>query len=81
MTEPKKPRARTAASHKKDARPAAKTKPWDKENPKKSAASKTKLTPAQKEEARARAEKAGRPYPNLVDNMFVARKAAKSQKD
>ena len=34
-----------------------------------------KLTPAQVEEARARAAAAGRRYPNLVDNMYVAAKA------
>ncbi len=46
--------------------------PWKKPNPKKGAAKKT-LTPAQKAEAKERAAKAGRPYPNLVDNMAVAR--------
>ena len=35
----------------------------------------SKLTPAQVEEARARATAAGRRYPNLVDNMHVAAKA------
>lgn len=35
----------------------------------------TKLTEAQKEAARERAAKAGRRYPNLVDNMWVAKKA------
>jgi hypothetical protein len=43
---------------------------WDKKNPKKTS---TKLTPAQKTSAKARAKKAGRPYPNLVDNAAVAR--------
>ena len=43
---------------------------WDKKNPKKTS---TKLTPAQKSSAKARAKKAGRPYPNLVDNAAVAR--------
>ncbi len=43
---------------------------WDKENPKKKS---KKLTPAQKAAARARAQAAGRPYPNLVDNAAVAR--------
>jgi len=47
---------------------------WDKPNPKKKS---TKLTPAQKAEAKARAEKAGRPYPNLVDNMAVSKKGKK----
>lgn len=49
--------------------------PWRRKNPKKKAGRKsTKLTGAQKAEARARARKAGRKYPNLVDNMAVARK-------
>jgi hypothetical protein len=43
---------------------------WDTKNPRKK--SKT-LTPAQKARAKARAKKAGRPYPNLVDNAAVAR--------
>jgi hypothetical protein len=38
---------------------------WDKPNPKKKS---TPLTAAQKSAAKARAKKAGRPYPNLVDN-------------
>ena len=42
---------------------------WDKKNPKKTS---KKLTPAQKTAAKARAKKAGRPYPNLVDNAAVA---------
>ncbi len=44
---------------------------WDKENPKKKS---KKLTPAQKTAAKTRAKKAGRPYPNLVDNAAVAKK-------
>jgi hypothetical protein len=43
---------------------------WDKPNPKKKS---TPLTPAQKSAAKARAAKAGRPYPNLVDNMAASR--------
>ena len=51
-----------------------KKKVWDKPNPKiKSKA----LTPAQKAEAKARAKKAGRPYPNLIDNMAASRKKKK----
>ena len=45
-------------------------KVWETKNPKKKS---TKLTPAQKAAAKARAQKAGRPYPNLIDNMAVAR--------
>ena len=44
---------------------------WDKRNPKKKS---SKLTPVQKASAKARATKAGRPYPNLVDNMAASRK-------
>ena len=48
-------------------------KVWDKERPKSLGASK-KLSPAKKAAAKAAAKKAGRPYPNLVDNMRAARK-------
>lgn len=44
---------------------------WDKPNPKKKS---TPLTPAQKSAAKARARKAGRPYPNPVDNAAVRRR-------
>ena len=48
-----------------------KSKPvWDKPNPKKKS---TPLTSSQKTAAKARAKKAGRPYPNLVDNMAASR--------
>lgn len=46
-------------------------KVWDKPNPKKKS---TPLTDGQKSSAKAAAKKAGRPYPNLVDNMRAARK-------
>lgn len=49
--------------------------PWKKKRPKSAKA--TKLTPEQIAEARARAAAAGRPYPNLIDNMAVAREAKK----
>lgn len=57
--------------------PVAKTSkvPWRKSNPKAKSKTSRKLTPEQKAEAMARAKKAGRPYPNLVDNMAVAKKA------
>ena len=45
--------------------------PWDKPNPK-PAAKAHHLTPAQKASAKRAAKKAGRPYPNLVDNMHAA---------
>jgi hypothetical protein len=44
---------------------------WDQANPKKKS---KKLSPAQKKNAKARAKKAGRPYPNAVDNIAAARK-------
>jgi hypothetical protein len=46
--------------------------PWQRSNPKPKAARKM-LTPAQKACARKRAAAAGRRYPNLIDNMVVAR--------
>jgi hypothetical protein len=46
-------------------------KVWETKNPKKKS---TKLIPAKKAAAKARAKAAGRPYPNLIDNMAVARK-------
>lgn len=51
------------------------TQPWKRANPKKkSPASRTKLTPQSIAAAKAAAKKAGRRYPNLVDNMNAARK-------
>ena len=52
------------------------TKPWDRKNPA-GPGGHVKLTPEQIEQARARAEAAGRAYPNLVDNMFVASQSRK----
>ena len=46
---------------------------WDKPRPKDLGASQ-KLSPAKKSAAKAAAKRAGRPYPNLVDNMRAARK-------
>lgn len=49
------------------------TKPfWESKNPRKKS---KPLSAAQKAAAKARAKKAGRPYPNLVDNAAVRRKA------
>ena len=53
-------------------------KPWEHKNPVKSGAQQ-KLTPEQIEMARQRAEAAGRRYPNLIDNMFVAAEARRKQ--
>ncbi len=49
----------------------SKKAPWKTPKPK----SGTTMTEAQKQEARTRAAKAGRPYPNLIDNMAVLKKA------
>jgi hypothetical protein len=46
---------------------------WEKERPK-SLGKPKKLSSAKKSAAKAAAKKAGRPYPNLVDNMRAARK-------
>ena len=46
---------------------------WNKKRPKGLGKSK-KLSPSQKASAKASAKKAGRPYPNLIDNMKAARK-------
>lgn len=43
---------------------------WDKPSPVKNS---SKLTPEQKSKAKARARSSGRPYPNMVDNMWAAR--------
>jgi len=46
---------------------------WEKKRPKSLNKSK-KLTPTQRSAAKTRAAKAGRRYPNLVDNMWAANK-------
>jgi hypothetical protein len=46
---------------------------WDQPRPKGLGKSKA-LSPKKKAAAKAMAKKAGRPYPNLVDNMRAARK-------
>ena len=47
---------------------------WDKPRPKELGKPKP-LTPEQKAKAKAAAKKAGRKYPNLVDNMNVAKRS------
>ena len=44
---------------------------WDTPNPKKKS---KKLSPTKKAAAKASAKAAGRPYPNLIDNMKAAKK-------
>lgn len=46
---------------------------WDSPNPKSKSKSK-KLAPKAKASAKAMAKAAGRPYPNLIDNMRAAKK-------
>lgn len=46
---------------------------WEKPRPKSLGKSK-KLTPAQKSKAKAAAAAAGRPYPNMIDNIRAAKK-------
>jgi hypothetical protein len=50
--------------------------PWKRKNPTKGG---KRLSPEQRREARARARAAGRKYPNLVDNMAVARTTLKKK--
>jgi hypothetical protein len=45
---------------------------WEKKRPKSLGKSK-KLTPTQQSAAKARAAKANRRYPNLVDNMWASK--------
>jgi hypothetical protein len=53
----------------------AKEKPvWDKKDP---TTKDKKMTSSQKASAKARAKKAGRPYPNLIDNMAASKKKKK----
>ena len=55
-----------------------KAPPWKRPNPKTHHAP---LTEAQKAAARKRAKKAGRPYPNLVDNMWAAQQRKTREDD
>lgn len=55
--------------------PTQRTPPWDKPTPK-AKDKKTKLTAENLTWAKARAKKAGRRYPNLVDNMAAVRRQA-----
>lgn len=53
----------------------SKKPPWKKQNPRKRTGRKSRtLTAAQKKAAQARAARAGRRYPNLVDNMWAAQR-------
>ncbi|MCC8555340.1 DNA-binding protein [Xanthomonas hortorum] len=76
---------RTAAGKSASTRRAAKkgtsktSAPWKRPNPKSRSRS-APLSPAQKTQARQRAKAAGRPYPNLVDNMAVAGKGSAAKR-
>jgi hypothetical protein len=55
--------------------------PWKRSNPRKLAGKQSKhLSPAKKRAAKAAARRAGRSYPNLVDNMRMAAKTKTSAK-
>jgi hypothetical protein len=55
-----------------ESKSAKKEKPfWEKPFPSKGKSS--KLTDAQKKKAKARAKAAGRPYPNLIDNVWASK--------
>jgi hypothetical protein len=59
----------------------AKKAPWKRSNPRKRGGSASKhLSPAKKAAAKASAKRAGRPYPNLVDNMRMAKKSKTAKK-
>lgn len=51
-----------------------KSGPWNEPNPKGKKGAAKKLSANQKASAKRSAKKAGRPYPNLVDNMRAAKK-------
>ena len=58
-----------------------KSPPWKEANPRKEAGRKLKkLSPAKKVAAKRSAKKAGRRYPNLVDNMRAASRNRKKSK-
>ena len=54
------------------------TPPWKQKKPAEGE-TRTKLTPASIEWARERARKAGRRYPNLVDNMAATRRQQEAE--
>ena len=57
---------------------ARKAPPWKRAKPKGKGAT-VKLDAATKAQAKARAERAGRRYPNLVDNMWAAAQLKKKR--
>ena len=55
----------------------SKKAPWKRANPKEATGKTRHLSPPAKASAKRAAKKAGRPYPNLVDNMRAAKQSAK----
>jgi hypothetical protein len=69
---PSKKSYKTLGEEAKEMKTGGMAKPfWEIKSPKKES---KKLTTSQKTSAKARAKKAGRPYPNLVDNAAAARR-------
>lgn len=60
-----------ATAKKKSAKKKKEEKPWERDNPKGTGEG-GHLSPQAKAAAKRRAKAAGRPYPNLVDNMRAA---------
>jgi len=56
-----------------------KSAPWNRPSPQKKGKH-TKLTAKSKKAAKTKAKRAGRKYPNLVDNMRAAKRQKKSKK-
>jgi hypothetical protein len=54
--------------------------PWEHENPRARQGTSTHLSSAAKAAAKRSAKKAGRPYPNMVDNMNAAKRPKKSER-
>jgi hypothetical protein len=62
--------------------PAKSSKPpWKRPSPRNSGGKSSKLSPELRELARERAAKAGRRYPNLIDNMWAAQRTKASRID
>ena len=70
-----------AKTRKKKTKAGRKRAPWKRGNPRQKAGKPAHhLTRKQKTKAKRRARRAGRPYPNLVDNMQVAAQATRRRK-
>jgi hypothetical protein len=60
------------------AKRGTKKPPWKKPDPRGGRRKTKHLTAAEKSKAKKRAKKAGRRYPNLIDNMAGARKSKRA---